>query len=225
MAKLENNQRHIIRYAALLKAPNTEHAVKLHVPTGFLLTLAMLTACKQESAEQNVAVKESNSEISISSTMAKAIEEARKEIATSNMSLGDSIGKEKAEITPQGDLLIANKPVTITPEHRQLLIKHRETLVMIAIEGMGIGMQGAELAKTAVGESIKSIFSGDKNQVEKAVEAKAKKIEVSAKALCEQLPLLFESQQKLAEALPEFKPYATMTIDDVKDCKDGIKKH
>lgn len=198
--------------------------MKLRLSTCLLITIAILTACNRENADKDAALKEAVSEVSMSGTMTKAVEEARKEISTGNMSLGDSNGKEKAEITPQGDLLIANKPVNITSEQRQLLVKHRQILVDVAIEGMELGIQGAELAKTAVGESIKGIFSGDTNQVEKAVEAEAEKIEVSAKALCEQLPLLLESQQKLADALPEFKPYATMTINDVKDCKDDITK-
>ncbi|HPO25428.1 MAG TPA: hypothetical protein PK135_12275, partial [Arenimonas sp.] len=108
--------------------------------------------------------------------------------------------------------------VTVTTEQRKLLIRHRELLGNVAISGMELGMQGVDLAKKAVGESIKGLFTGESGQVEQKVEAEAKKIEASAKLLCEQLPLLLESQQKLAESLPEFKPYATMTEDDFDDC-------
>lgn len=190
--------------------------MKLALPSAFLMSLAMLTACDKQGSDK--ATTESSTETSLSGTMAKAAEEARKEIRTGNMSVGDIAGKAKAEITPQGDLLIDDKPVTITSEQRQLLIRHRELLGNVAISGMELGMQGVDLAKKAVGESIKGLFTGESGQVEQKVEAEAKKIEASAKLLCEQLPLLLESQQKLAESLPEFKPYATMTEDDFDDC-------
>jgi hypothetical protein len=190
--------------------------MKLQLPPAFLLSLLLLTACNKQDADKSVQQEDSASTGGI---MAKATEEARKEIRSGNMSVGNVDGKANAEITPQGDLLIDGKPVIITAEQRQLLIKHRELLSNIAISGMEIGMQGVDLAKKAVGESIKGIFTGETDKVEKKVEAEAKKIEASANVLCEQLPLLLESQQKLAESLPEFKPYATMTKDDFDECR------
>ena len=51
------------------------------------------------------------------------------------------------------------------------------------------------------------------------------KIEAQAKALYGQLPLLMASQEKLAASLPEFKPYASMTAEDIDDChSESIKK-
>lgn len=193
--------------------------MKLQLPSAFVFSLLLLTACnKQEagkSGKEEVAV-------SVSSTITQAAEEARKEIRSGNMSLGDHSGKSKGEITPQGDLLIDGKPATINAEQRQLLVRHRELLANIAISGMEIGMQGVDLAKKAVGESIKGIFTGETEQVEKKVEAEAKKIEASANVLCEQLPILMESEQNLAKLLPEFKPFATMTTKDINDCHGTV---
>ena len=141
------------------------------------------------------------------------------------MSLSGSEGAAKAEITPEGDLLIDGKPVTITTEQRQMLVTHRKLLATLAINGMEIGLKGVDLAGEAIGEAVKGVFTGDTESIEKKVEAKAEKIEASAKALCEQLPLLMASQEKLAASLPEFKPYATMTADDIKDCHtDTVNK-
>lgn len=198
--------------------------MKLRYTSAVLLSLLLMAACEKQKTDNTVTVKEDIS-TSISTTMTKASEEARKEIISGNMSLGGKNGLAKAEITPKGDLLIDNKPVTITAEQRALLVKHRALLVTLAISGMEIGMQGAELATEAVGEAIKSVFNGDTDQVEKKVEAKAEKIEESARVLCDQLPLLLESQKNLADKLPEFKPYATMTFDDVNDCHtDTVRK-
>ncbi len=198
--------------------------MKLQIPSTILISLALLTACDKSDTDKTVK-QETTSEISLNSTMEKAAAEARIEIQNSNMSLGDAEGKAKAEITPKGDLLIDGKAVVVTPEQRQMLIQHRQLLATIAISGVEIGMKGVDLAGEAIGETVKGIFSGDTESVEKKVEAKAEKIEDSARALCDQLPLLLASQEKLAASLPEFKPYATMTAEDTKDCHtDTINK-
>lgn len=198
--------------------------MKLQIPSTILISLALLTACDKSDTDKTVK-QETTSEISLSSTMEKAAAEARIEIQNGNMSLGDAEGKAKAEITPKGDLLINGKAIVVTPEQRQMLIQHRQLLATIAISGVEIGMKGVDLASEAIGETVKGIFSGDTESIEKKVEAKAEKIEDSARALCDQLPLLMASQEKLAASLPEFKPYATMTAEDTKDCHtDTINK-
>ena len=198
--------------------------MKLQIPSTILISLALLTACDKSDTDKTVK-QETTSEISLSSTMEKAAAEARIEIQNGNMSLGDAEGKAKAEITPKGDLLIDGKAVVVTQEQRQMLIQHRQLLATIAISGVEIGMKGVDLAGEAIGETVKGIFSGDTESIEKKVEAKAEKIEDSARALCDQLPLLLASQEKLAASLPEFKPYATMTAEDTKDCHtDTINK-
>lgn len=198
--------------------------MKLQIPSTILISLALLTACDKPETDKTVN-PETTSEISLSSTMEKAAAEARIEILHGNISLGDAKGKAKAEITPKGDLLIDGKPVTITNEQRQMLIKHRVLLVALAIDGMEIGMKGVDLAGEAIGEAVKGVFTGNTENIEKKVEAKAEKIEASAKALCGQLPLLMASQEKLAASLSEFKPYATMTAEDIDDChSESIKK-
>ncbi len=100
--------------------------MKFALPSALLMSLAILTACDKQGSDK--ATAESSAETSLSGTMAKAAEEARKEIRTGNMSVGDIAGKAKAEITPQGDLLIDGKPVTITAEQREMLIMHRQLL-------------------------------------------------------------------------------------------------
>lgn len=191
--------------------------MKLLYSSTFLLSFVLLTAC--DKADTDKVVKEDKStENSLTSTLEEAAVEARKDIVSSNMNIGDDSGKAKAEITPKGDLLIDGKAVTITSEQRQMLMDHRTLLVTIAVSGVEIGMQGADLASDAIGEAVKSVFTGDSNNVEKTVEAKAVKIEATAKILCDQLPLLMKSQEKLASSLPEFKPYATMTADEINDC-------
>ena len=49
---------------------------------------------------------------------------------------------------------------------------------------MHIGMQGADLATKAVGESLKGVFTGNTDEVEKRVEAEADKVRSAARELC-----------------------------------------
>lgn len=182
-----------------------------------LLTLS-LAACGSDKPEP----KEDTS--IISDAVGKAIVEARQELRESNITVShEKNGLPKAEITPKGDLLIDGKAVAVNAQQRALLLEYRGHIAGIAEAGMQIGLEASDLAAHAMGEAFKGIFSGkSEKQIEQSVEARKGKVETAAKALCARLPAMMASQQKLAAALPEFKPYAKMTQEDVDDCyKDG----
>jgi hypothetical protein len=124
-----------------------------------------------------------------------------------------------AQITPQGDLLIEGKAVAVTPQQRALLLTYRRQIIDVAEAGMSMGVQGADLAGKAVSEVLGSVFSGKGEDFGKRMEAEGKKLEAQGKQLCAQLEPMRATQQQLAASLPEFKPYATMTADDVDDCR------
>ena len=163
----------------------------------------------------------------------KAIAEARVELRKQNIDVsGVNIninGKEiarkdgnlpKAEITPQGDLLVDGKTVTIDPAQRKQLLVYREQIIGIAEAGMAIGVQGADLAGKALSGAVGAIFGGKDGEkdFEQQMEAEGHKIEAEAVKLCAFMPAMLASQQALAASLPAFKPYATMTQDDIDDC-------
>lgn len=153
----------------------------------------------------------------IGQAVKQATDEARKEIAKENFSISTE-GMPKAEITPEGDLLIEGKSVTTTPEQKALAKLYREELTAIAQAGIGIGVQGADLAGKAVSEAIKGVFTGNPDQIEQRIEKEAEGIKGAAKLLCDRLPALKAAQDKLAAVVPEFRPYARMDDSDVKDC-------
>jgi hypothetical protein len=212
----------------------------------FVLLLAglpLIGACNQQSPaaktpDKVVKVETDKPHTLIGKTVAKEIDKARKELATGNISLNghdvtingrdyartDDDSRPKAEITPQGDLLLDGKAVAVTPQQRAMLLEYRGQIIAIADAGMTLGSKGAELAGKAIGESLGALFSGNTDEIEKRVEAEAGKIEAEAKLLCRQLPPMLATQQKLAASLPQFKPYATMTQDDVDDCADDIDR-
>lgn len=171
----------------------------------------------------------------------KAIAEARQELRTGNISISDGFninvnGHEihskdanlpKAEISPQGDLLIEGKPVAVNAAQRQQLLAYRGRIIGIAEAGMAIGVQGADIAGEALTGVVGAIFGGKEGgqAFEQRMEAQGKKIEAEAVKLCTQLPGLLSTQQALATSLPAFKPYARMTQEDIDDCgKDSKDK-
>jgi hypothetical protein len=157
----------------------------------------------------------------IGKAVKQATDQARKELATGNITLDSGLGP-RAEITPEGDLLINGTAIALEPAQRALVQEYRGHIVKVAEAGIGIGLEGADLAGKAVGEALKGVFTGNTEQIEKKIEAEAEGIKQSAQKLCALLPPMLETQNRLADALPAFKPYATMTQTDIDDCvKDG----
>lgn len=151
----------------------------------------------------------------------EATDKARDELAKNDIDL-NADGQPKAAITPQGDLVIDGKPVAMTDAQRKLALDYRAGITAIAEAGIDIGLQGADLAGKAVTEALAGVFTGQGDEVEKRIEHHAEGIKASAVKLCEKMPALLEAQNRLADALPEFKPYATMDQQDIDDCgKDG----
>ncbi len=191
-----------------------------------LVFTALLTACGDSDPATATSSSGTEPKTAIGKAAGKAIDEARRELATEHVGLSSNDGKSKAEITPKGDLLIDGKAIAIDGQQRALLLDYRKRTHAVAEAGMDVGVQGADLAGKAIGEAIGSIFSGDSEQVEKKIEAEAKGIEASAAKLCELLPSLLEAQNKLAASLPAFKPFANMTQADVEECRvDGNDKN
>ena len=190
---------------------------------GALLALG-LSACGQKPAPATDGAVAATGDTAAATTklgqkVREATEKAREKMATSNISVSEGASTlPKAEITPQGDLLIGGKQVTINEQQRTLLLQHRANVTAVALAGMEIGVQGADLGMRAAGEAIKGIFNGNTGEIEKKIEAEAEKMKLSAAKLCEKLPALQESQQALAAAIPEFKPYANMKQADVDGC-------
>ena len=165
----------------------------------------------------------------ISMNIQKAMEKAKRELATKNIDVNsvhiggnrhdDNDKRPKAEITPQGDLLIAGKKVAATPAQQTLLLDYRKQIVGIAEAGIDIGTQGADLGIHAARQALWGAFSGKSDKdIEAAIKPQTDKIQAAAAQLCRRLPDLLSAQQQLAAAMPEFRPYATMQQKDIDDC-------
>ena len=182
--------------------------------------LALLLCLPLAACGERPQTKTPEADTSLGHEVRKATDQARKELSENNISVSSKDGV-KVEISPAGDLLIDGKAVAIDVAQRRLLLQYREQMVKVAEAGIEIGVQGANLGARAAGEAIKGIFSGNTDQIAQRVNAEAKKLEERATQICDQLPALLATQQQLAAAIPEFKPYATMDQSDIDECRDN----
>lgn len=215
-----------------------------HLLYATLLLLPMLGGCQPADAPQAsspTAAADGEPRTALGRTVDKALREAREKMATENISIsGDmdiQIGSQarasrrkprdsqgnplpKAEISPAGDLLIGGTPVVIDQAQRALLLDYRGHVVRMVETGMSLGVKGADLGMLAAGEALKGVFTGQADGFEQRIEAEATKIEAEALRLCDQMPAMLATQRQLADTLPEFKPYTTLTAQDIEDCRD-----
>lgn len=218
------------------------------ITSGLALALLLpLVACSQSGtagsdnghgvAQAMKEVQEQTSPSAISAEVHKGIEQAKQELATKDIDV-DSVhigegserhddSRPRAVITPRGELVIAGKKVEATPQQHALLQDYRQQIIGIAEAGMEIGEHGASLGANAAREAILGALSGKSDkEIEAAIQPQTDKIQAAAARLCLRMPGLLASQQKLAAAMAEFRPYATMTQKDVDDCgKDMTDKN
>ena len=215
------------------------HIIRTTTLAAMLVTLPLAGACSKQEPAADATAAASEAKGFIGKAIEAEIAKAREELHKGNITIGgDGInvsvngkqyagsddGRPRAEITPQGEFLVDGKTVATTPAQRALLLEYRGQVIGVAETGMAIGTKAADLAGAAISESIGAIFSGNTEDIEKKVEAQAMKIKSEAIAICDQLPAMLATQQKLSASLPEFAPYATMDQGDVDDCINDIER-
>ena len=157
----------------------------------------------------------------ISSLADTVVDEVRQEMETKNLPLQTVGDLPKAELTPDGVLLIDGVAVAMDPAQRKVALAYREAVIRVAQDGARVGLMGAQVAKDAAAAGV---FSGaDEADVEAKIRASTQGIEAEAKKLCATLPALLAQQQALADAVPAFAPYADMSQDDVDDCMHEVQ--
>lgn len=183
-------------------------------PLALALTLALAgTACGEQARSTAQQIADETRQGVAEATAAggevdKALAEASRKLHEENLSLQVEGVGPKAELTPQGDLLIDGNAVPFTDEQRDAALAYRKEVLAVADAGMAIGRQGAAIGGEAAALAIESIFGGNPDGAEARIEAEAKKIEAAALALCDQVEGLEAAQERLTALVPEFAPYA-----------------
>lgn len=190
-----------------------------------LLLALMSTACteaanegRQTAGEATQAVADATAEVAAEGgAMSQAFAEAREKMQTENLPLSGGENLPKAELTPQGDLLIEGVAVPMTAEQRAAALGFRSEILAVGEAGMMMGEKGVDIAGDALAMAAKGIFGGDTRANEAAIEAKGKAMEAEATALCKRVAALDAAQKRLAVLLPAFEPYSK-AMDIKADC-------
>lgn len=132
----------------------------------------------------------------------------------------------KAEITARGDFLIEGEPVAVDAAQRRQLLAYRGLVIDIAKAGIDIGEVSALAAVDAVDRGVFSLMVGAMTgSLERRIERTAlTAIEPSVLQICDRMPALRQSQQRLAASLPAFAPYARIGPADADNCKRDVRK-
>lgn len=203
-----------------------------------LLPLAACGPSGHDNSDMAKAMKDAQQETSpsvIGAEIQKGIDQAKRELPTKDIDVSsvhigrhplDGDPRAKAVITPEGKLVIDGHAVDATPEQHVLLVDYRQQIIGIATAGMDIGASSADMGLGIAKEAIFGKLAGKSDkEIETDIKPQTDKIQAAAMQLCKRLPGLMASQQKLAAAMPVFRPYATMTQKDIDDCGRHIDKN
>lgn len=153
--------------------------------------------------------------------MREAAREVREAMAGRNIELAGHGEATHAEITPAGELLVDGHPVATGASQRQLLLAYREHIIGMAETGAAFGEVGVRSSAGMIGDAVTTLLTtGDTEQMRERMQADAMAIaEQARETLCARMPAMLETQQQLAAAVPEFRPFADMTQADIDDCR------
>lgn len=163
--------------------------------------------------------------------------EARRKLEAENLEIGNGlrIGEKsdaprrdlpKAEISPRGDFLIEGKSVAVDEAQRRDLLAYRRQVLDVALVGLDIGEQTAQAALEAVDRGLFSLmFSALTGSLERRIEKTVMdNVGPAVSQICDSLPALYVTQQRLHASLAEFRPYATLEPDAAKDCRRDMQR-
>lgn len=117
-------------------------------------------------------------------------------------------GTPDAVINAAGDFSIDQKPVELSPAQRALLQDYYRNTLAVQQHGIATGKAGVAIAGQAIASVAKGLASGNTDNIDKEVNAKADKVTQEALKICGDLAAIKTVQDSLATQLPAFKPYA-----------------
>lgn len=126
-----------------------------------------------------------------------------------------------AVMSASGELTIDGKTVALNQAQRELVTRYFAGAHSLRDDGFATGMAGASTALTAISSVVTGLASGEPDKIGQDVEAKTAKVEAQVEKVCRDLHDLALTQDALAAALPEFKPYVTIENSEVDECRHG----
>lgn len=180
-----------------------------HALRAVVIALALAcTACGEQvqQAKEEAQKRLDESVGKVGETVNQALDQAREKLESENLSIGGGDQLPKAEVTPQGELLINGVALPLSEAQRTAMLGYRQQLLAIAEAGIAMGSDGAQLASQAVSQ-VSGLLDGKVDEAKAKLEAEAQRMAGAGLKLCEQMQGLEATQQQLAALIPEFAPY------------------
>ncbi len=134
-------------------------------------------------------------------------------------------GAPNAVIDAAGDLTIDRQPITVNPAQRTLLQAYYRGAMAVRSHGIATGKAGVAVAGQAIASVARGLASGDTDNIDKEVDAKAARVEQEAQKICLDVVGVKSAQDALATQVPAFKPYAGIVdADAVDECSKQVTR-
>ena len=129
---------------------------------------------------------------------------------------------DMAWIGADGSLLIDGQPVVLDAPQRALTVRFYTQAHAIRDDGVAIGKSGAAMAGKSVRSVVRGLTRGNPDDIGPEIEAEARVLEAHAMRLCARVGTLQSVQDELAQAVPAFTPFATISNTHTEACTQDV---
>jgi len=129
---------------------------------------------------------------------------------------------DMAWIEADGSLAIEGQPVALDAPQRALTVRYFTQAHAIRDEGVAIGKSGAAMAGKSVRSVVRGLTRGNPDGIGPEIEAEARELEAHAMRLCARIGTLHSVQDELAQAVPAFAPFATISNTQTQACTRDV---
>jgi hypothetical protein len=127
-------------------------------------------------------------------------------------------GGSEAVVDAAGKLVVDDREVAVDAAQRQLLQQYYQGALAVREHGLATGKAGAGVAVESIKNAATHVTGGDGEQADAKLEAATQRIDREASKICLDIQQIRLAQDRLADALPAFKPFAGIIDDDGSDC-------
>ena len=124
----------------------------------------------------------------------------------------------EALVTPDGDLVIRDRPLPVNSNQRELLKKYSAGILDIEKRGLRLGRHAVAMVGSMVGTLVDDLIAGHDEAIDKDMDAKAKPLKDAAQAICADIRVQKQLELQIVATLPAFKPYAVIDTGSTDDC-------
>lgn len=127
-----------------------------------------------------------------------------------------------AEVAPDGSLTIDGKQVGTSAEGRSALRTYDAEAVAFRQHAIAIGRAGAEFGIDTLKDVVGGLIDGTVEKAGDKAREGAVDLVANVRDLCGRMQAMVNAQNAAAAAIDEFKPYAVIEQDQIKDCYEEL---